>query len=155
SLDGKYEMNLGSVDVSGRPLSWFRYGAWFRDYNYDNQSPSLVFADYVTTDQSFAMCGNANSCGATTNRLARQSVPFSYEKTNLGASVGFRPTTWMDIGLSYDREGMDRNIAAVTDSDEDTLKASLDFDMSDRLTVRVTARHQERRADEYNPHYFE
>ncbi len=155
SLDGKYEMNLGSVDVSGRPLSWLRYAAWFRDYNYDNKTHSLVFDDYVATDYQFTMCGNANACGATTNRLARQTVPFGYEKTNLGASVGFRPTSWMDILLAYDREGMDRNIAAVTESDEDTLKAALDFDVSEMLTIRVTARHQERRADDYNAEYFE
>jgi MtrB/PioB family decaheme-associated outer membrane protein len=155
SLDGEYEMNLGSVDVSGRPLTWFRYSAWFRDYNYDNKSPSLVFDDYVATDYQFPLCGNANACGATTNRIARQSVPFDYEKTNLGASVGFRPASWVDILVGYDIEGFDRDIAAVTQSDEDTIKLGLDFDIGEMLTIRVTARHQERRADEYDPHYFE
>lgn len=154
SLDGKYEMNLGSVDLSSRPLSWLRYNVWFRDYNYDNKTPSRVFDDYVATDYQFPLCGNANACGATTNRLARRNLPFGYEKTDLGASAGFRPTSWMDLLVGFDREGIDRNVAAVTKSDEDTFKLAMDFDVGDMLTIRVTARHQERRADEYDGEYF-
>ncbi|HEV8376188.1 MAG TPA: MtrB/PioB family outer membrane beta-barrel protein [Candidatus Polarisedimenticolia bacterium] len=154
SLDGKYELNLGSITLASRPFSWLRYSAWFRDYNYDNKTPSLTFADYVATDYQFSMCGSANACGATTNRLQRRSLPFAYEKTDLGASAGFRPISWMDVIVAFDREKTDRNIAAVTSSDEDTVKVALDFDVNDWLTLRVTARRQERRADGYDAEYF-
>ncbi|HEV8335937.1 MAG TPA: MtrB/PioB family outer membrane beta-barrel protein [Candidatus Polarisedimenticolia bacterium] len=155
SLDGKHEISFGSVSLSSRPLSWLRYSAWFRDYHFDNQTPSLVFTDYVMTDYQIPLCGNANACGATTNPIQRRSLPYSYEKTNLGASAGFQPLAWLGVTAAFDREGLERNVAAVTDSDEDSFKLALDFDLSDSLTLRVWGRHQERRADEYDAEYFE
>lgn len=154
SLDGKYEDNLGEVVLSSRPLSWFRFKAWFRDFNHDNKSPSLVFADYVSTDFQFPLCGNANACGATTNRIARRSLPYSYEQTNLGANLGFTPLDWLDVTAGYEREQMDREFSAVEKSDEDIFKLALDFQVTDWLAARVTGKHQERRADHYDPEYF-
>jgi len=155
SLDGKYGINLGSVTLSSRPVSWFRTSAWYRDYDYDNRTPSLVFTDYVMTDYQFPLCGNANACGATTNRIQRRNLPFAYEKTNAGASAGFQALKWLDVTGAYDRETLDRNVAAVTSSKEDSLKLALDFDFSDWLTMRLWGRHQERRADKYDAEYFE
>jgi MtrB/PioB family decaheme-associated outer membrane protein len=155
SLGGEYDIRHTLVDFSSRPLSWFRYKAWFRNYDYDNQTPSRIFEDYVATDFEFVLCGNANACGSTANRIQRRNLPFGYKKTDIGASAGFRATDWMDVLVAFDNENIDRNVAAVTNGDERTAKLALDFDLGESITIRVTARHQERRADEYNPHYFE
>lgn len=153
SLDGKYESNLGAVTLSSRPLKWMRFKAWYRDYTYDNRTPSLVFTDYVMTDYQFPLCGNANACGATTNRISRRNLPYGYEKTNFGAVAGFTPWKWMDATVGYERETLDRNIAAVKSSDEDIVKLTLDFDLNNWFAARATLRHQERRADHYDAEY--
>jgi MtrB/PioB family decaheme-associated outer membrane protein len=160
SLDGEYHLNLGEVRLSSRPLKWFRYSAWYRKYVFDNETPSLVFADYVTTDYQFPTCGNINICDGNgdtilNDRIQRRNLPYGYEKTNTGATASFRPWTWFDVGVTYELESMDRDFSAAEKSDEDIWKLVLDFDVTEWLTLRATARRQERRTDEYDVHYFE
>jgi MtrB/PioB family decaheme-associated outer membrane protein len=155
TFDGEYNTTLADVRVSSRPARRFRWSGWARSFEYQNESPSVTFADYVTTDAQIPFCSNANACGATTNRLQRRNLPYGYERTNIGVLGGFKVTDWLDASLSYEIEGMQREHSAVEDSDEDILKLALDFDVADWLQVRTTARRQERRADEYNAHYFE
>ena len=155
SFDGEYNTTLADVRVSSRPARKFRWNGWIRSFEYKNESPSLTFSDYVITDYQIPFCGNANSCGATTNRMQRRNLPYGYERTNIGVLGAFKVTDWLDASLSYEIEGMKREHSAVEDSDEDILKLVLDFDVADWLSVRTTARRQERRADEYEVHYFE
>jgi len=154
SLDGKYRNNLGQVRISSRPLGWLHLSAWWRKYVYDNDTPSLVFTDYVMTDYQIPLCGNANACGATTNPIQRRNLPYGYEKTNMGASAGFKPISWLDATVGFEREGMDRTFSAVRSSDENIWKLALDFDVAEWLTLRATGRHQERRAGDYDAEYF-
>jgi MtrB/PioB family decaheme-associated outer membrane protein len=153
SYDGKYEINLASLRVSSRPTKIFRWSAWARDWEYRNQSPELTFSDYVMTDYQIPLCGNANECGALTNHLARRSLPYGWQRTTFGGAAGIRPVDWFDGSLSLERESIKRDFSAVTDGHEDTLKMSLDFDVAERLSIRTTARRQERRADGYDAEY--
>lgn len=154
SYDGKYDIDLFSFRIASRPTTTLRWSAWARDWKYDNRSPELAFTDYVTTDYQIPLCANANACGATTNPIARKSLPYGWERANYGASVGFRPVSWFDGLLSFEREDMKRDFSAVTRSGENIYKLALDFDVSERLSIRTTARRQERRADEYDAEYF-
>jgi hypothetical protein len=43
----------------------------------------------------------------------------------------------------------------VTSSDEDVFKLTLDFAVAQWLDIRTTLRHQERKAEHYDAHYFE
>lgn len=155
SLDGEHKTTQGQVRVSSRPHKKFRWGAWAKTFELENESQSLSFADYVQTDYQFPLCGNANVCGATTNRIARRNLPFGYERTNTGFLVGYAPTGWFEGTLSYELENFKREFSAVEDSDEDILKLTLDFDAGAHVGIRTTLRYQERRADHYEAHYFE
>jgi len=153
SYDGKYDIDLASLRISSRPVSAWRWSAWLRDWKYDNKSPELTFADYVMTDYQIPLCANANECGSTTNHIARRSLPYGWQRTNFGGSTGWRPVSWLDASASLEREDIKRDFSAVTNAHEDTAKLALDFDVSDWLTVRTTARRMERRADEYDAEY--
>ena len=61
SYDGKYDITFLSLRVSSRPTPLFRWNLWARDWNYDNRSPEVTFADYVATDYQFPLCGNATT----------------------------------------------------------------------------------------------
>jgi MtrB/PioB family decaheme-associated outer membrane protein len=153
SYDGKYEIDLASMRVSSRPTKILRWSAWVRDWEYKNKSPELTFSDYVMTDYQIPLCGNINECGALTNPIARRSLPYGWQRTNFGGSAGIRPVDWFDGSLSLEREAIKRDFSAVTDGHEDTLKLSLDFDVAEWLSIRTTARRQERRADDYDAEY--
>jgi MtrB/PioB family decaheme-associated outer membrane protein len=159
-FDGEYRNVLANVRVSSRPLSFLRWSAWWRDFEYDNESPSLVFRDYVMTDYQIPLCSNVNACDANgdlaaNDRIARRTLPYGYGRTNTGALVGWSPLSWLDASLSYEREAISREHSAVEDSGEDIYKLTVDLDVGERLGVRATARRQERRADHYDAHYFE
>jgi len=160
-FDGEHKTAQGQIRISSRPIPEFRWSAWVRQFELDNQSPSLTFDDYVQTDYQIPVCGNINVCDANGNgsaaddRIARRSLPYGYERTNAGALVGWSPAPWIDGALSYERESMKREFSAVEDSDEDIYKLSLDFDIGEAWGIRTTFRHQERRADAYDAHYFE
>jgi hypothetical protein len=155
SYDGKYDIGLASVRVSSRPTKILRWSAWVRDWKYDNKSPDLAFSDTVTTDASIPFCANANACGSTSNPIARRSLPYGWQRTNFGGSAGVHPLGWLDGSLSLEREDIKRDFSAVTNAHEDTLKLAVDFDVADWLTIRTTARRQERRADDYDAEYFQ
>src|SRR5678816_1584171 len=153
SFDGEHRNNMAQVRLSGRPVSWFRWSAWGRQYELKNESPSLRFAEYVQTDYAIPLCGNANACGALTNRIQRRNLPYGYQKDNVGALAGFTPLKWLDVSVSYDRQDIKREFSAVEDSSEDNYKLTADFDVADWLTFRATARTQRRRANEYDVEY--
>ncbi len=153
SYDGKYDVDFASLRVSSRPTKLLRWSAWARDWKYDNKSPDPTFADYVMTDYQIPLCQNANECGATTNHIARRSLPYGWHRTNFGGSAGIHPVSWLDGSLSLEREDIRRDFSAVTRSHDDTLKVTLDFDVAEWLSIKTTARRQERRADDYDAEY--
>jgi MtrB/PioB family decaheme-associated outer membrane protein len=155
SLDGEHQTTIGQMRVHSRPTKSISWGAWVRTFELDNRSPSLTFDDYVQTDWSIPLCGNANACGATTNAIARRNLPVGFEKNVAGAMIGWSPVSWFNTGLTFERENQKREFSAVEDSDEDIWKLTFDFDVSERVSIRTTLRHQEREAEEYEAHYWE
>lgn len=160
NYDGEHRTSAARFFVSSRPTRSFRWNAWFRAYEMKNRSPELTFTDYVQTDFQFPLCGNVNVCdangdGIANDRIARRSLPYDYGRQSTGALVGWSPLLWFQAALSYEREGLDRDFSAVTDSDEDIWKLLLDFDVTQWLSARATVRYQDRQADHYDAHYFE
>ena len=159
SYDGEHRNSSARLVVTSRPFrpSGGRLAARLR---LDNRSPELTFADYVQTDFQFPLCGNVNVCdtngdGLPNDRTARRSLPYGYSRRSVGALAGWSPVHWFRGALSFERERFEREFSAVTKSDEDILKLTLDFDISTWLTARTTLRQQERRADHYDALYFE
>jgi MtrB/PioB family decaheme-associated outer membrane protein len=161
SLDGKHETTSAQLRLVSRPSPSWRWSAWWRSYDLENQTPSLTFQDTVTTDYQFPLCGNVNlPCDVNDNdvlddRLPRRSLPYSYSRSALGGQVGWSPVRRFDAALSFEREEIEREFSAVEDATEDTFKLTLDYDAADWLALRGTLRFQERRADEYDAHYLE
>ncbi len=159
-FNGEHRTSVGQIRISSRPLAEFRWSAWARSFEIENDSPSLVFADYVQTDYQFPLCGNVNACDANGNglpddRIARRSLPYGFERRSAGATLGFSPVRWFDGSLTFERETLERTFSAVEESDEDIWKLVLDFDAGDTVGIRTTLRRQERRTDHYDAHYFE
>jgi MtrB/PioB family decaheme-associated outer membrane protein len=160
SYDGEHKTTTARLFVSSRPTKNFRWNAWYRLYDLDNKSPSLTFTDYVAADYQFPLCGNINVCdtngnGIADDRISRRSLPYSFKRESLGALAGWAPIRWFNGALSFERLRQTRGFSAVTRSDEDILKLTLDFDVASWLTVRTTLRHLERTADQYDAAYFE
>jgi hypothetical protein len=155
SLDGDHGYTFASVRASSRPVAGFRWSAWARRYELTNDSPSLEFPEYVSTDYSIPLCGNAAACGATTNRIARRSLPYAFQRDSYGALAGWSPVQWFDASVSYEQFEVTREHSAVEKTGEDRYRLTLDFDAGEHVLIRTTASRWERRADDYDANYFE
>lgn len=56
--------------LASNPLPALSLTARYRSYDYNNDTPSLVFPNYVRTDQSLS-------------GLARRNLPYAYSRQNL------------------------------------------------------------------------
>jgi hypothetical protein len=158
--DGEHRNTTARLLVTSRPTRDLRFSAWYRSYELDNRSPSLVFDDYVQTDYTIPLCSNVNACdengnGIADDPIARRSLPYGYHNQYAGALVGWTPLDWLQGSLSFERVGVDREFSAVESSDEDIWKLMLDFDVSAWLSARATFWQQEREAEHYEAHYYE
>lgn len=138
---GEYDSNLYSLRISSHPIDWFGINAWWRKYEYENDSRFTVFDDYVVADHALGD--------------ARGTLQQGYEKTQYGLGLTFTPANWVDILLNYENVDMDREDAAVHSTDEDIFTVGLDFDVSEHVFIRAKYRWMERDTHEYDYHYLE
>ena len=110
----------------------------FRTYDYNNNTPSLVFTDYVRTD-------------AVLGGTSRRNLPYAYDKKNLGleAAWEFRRKSWAKF--VYEWERYNREHRDVSRSDEHTVGTTFDFNPRNWLLLRASYRHSNRDPEHYEP----
>lgn len=159
SLHGEIQNDLLDFRVSSRPIDWLRLKGWYRNYEQDNDTPSLEFDGQVNYDTSIGTTNRVPPISVGPPRvpawLMRANLPYGYEKTNFGALAGFAPADWVEFALSWEREDMEREHAPTDDSEQDTWKLSVDFDVSDHLFLRASYQRQDREGTDYHIHYIE
>ena len=136
SLDGKKQtlaMNykLASRAIPAVPLN-FRY----RHYDYNNESRSLIFNDYVASDMHVS-------------GMARRNLPMGYNRKNLGLDAGVEFLKNSSATFLYEWERMDREHRDLEQSNENTLGVKFDLNPSDWLLLRGSYKHSDRDAEHY------
>lgn len=136
SLDGKKRtlaMNyrLASRAIPAVPLT-FRY----RSYDYNNDSRSLIFDDYVAGDMHVS--GNA-----------RRNLPFAYNRKSLGLDAAVEFFQKSSASFLYEWERFDREHRDLEQSNEHTLGAKFDLNPLDWLLLRASYKHSDRDAEHY------
>lgn len=112
----------------------FRY----RLYDYDNQSPRIVFPGYVRFH-------------AVWEEIPRITVPYAYQVQDLGAELGWDLGRDSRLAFSYTLQTWDRDFREVESSDEDILKLSFDSRPLGWLNLRASYEIGDRSIDGYNP----
>lgn len=136
SLNGKRDslsMNytLNSRAIPSVPVT-FRYRSW----DYDNETPSLIFPGYVATDSA-----------VTT--VARRNLPFAYDRKNLRIDASWEFLRKSSLKLFYEWERFDRHHRDVERSHEDTWGASIDFNPRHWVLLRTSYKHAQRSPEHY------
>jgi MtrB/PioB family decaheme-associated outer membrane protein len=125
SLNGKVGTTLINLSLVNRFFSSVWFTARFRSFNYDNQSPSLIFPSYVQTDNSIT-------------NVQRGNVPIGYKKTNALVDATLRFVSHLSLKLGYERENWDRENRDAEKTHEDIYKASLDYTPRSWLLLRTS-----------------
>ncbi|HTT47654.1 MAG TPA: MtrB/PioB family decaheme-associated outer membrane protein [Pseudolabrys sp.] len=116
----------------------------YRYYNFDNQTPQLMFgtpgstAGWIAYDQATAL------------ERTIQSLSMAYIKQNGGADLNWRPTKEWNVGAAYGYERYDYTQVDATSTDENSGKLYADWKPMTWVTFRSSGYYSNRTANNYN-----
>ncbi len=146
SLDADIRTTLVTFNVSSRPFALpLTLSGGYRYFDYDDQTQEIVFDAHVVRDLGAIVVDTG------------VNAPFSYTKHNANLNAGYQLLSNLNLRLGYEWERWNRNPdhREAENSDEHTLKTSLDYTPLDWLMVRAAYRRGWRSVDEYRPQAHE
>jgi MtrB/PioB family decaheme-associated outer membrane protein len=111
----------------------------YRYYDYDNNTPEILFPDYVGAD-----------IASPTEIAAVRSLSISYTRQNAGAELNWRPTRQWNVGAAYGWERYDRRRQDVDVTNENSGKIYADWKPTDGITARASWLYSQRRYGTYD-----
>jgi MtrB/PioB family decaheme-associated outer membrane protein len=136
SLNGKKQTLAMNYTLTSRPLPAVELTARYRSYEYSNDSPSLLFSDYVQTD--YRLQG-----------LARRSLPYGYNSQHVELDASWQFLKGQSLKLGYDWGKLDRQHRDVAQSTENTGSVGLDLNPKKWINLRASYKHAEREPQLY------
>lgn len=125
SLNGKVGTTLMNFSLTNRLISSVWLTARYRFFDYDNQTPSLIFPAYVMTDN-------------TISRVQRRNAAIGYKKMNASLDATLRLVRDVSLKVGYEREDWDRTHRDAEKTEENIYKASLDYTPHSWLLLRTS-----------------
>jgi MtrB/PioB family decaheme-associated outer membrane protein len=141
SLNGKVDTllvnNVLTTEVTKDVRATFKY----RYYDFNNQTPELLFNNYVQTDSSIAA-------------TQRRNLAIAYTKQNAGAEANWHLMKGVNVGAAYTWEQWDRERRDVNVTDEHGGKIFADVDLPLDAKWRGSISYSQRRYDRYDAATF-
>lgn len=138
SLDGRKQTLAMNYTVNNHAIQALSLTARYRSYDYDNDSRSLVFPQYVSTDGSLAS-------------TPRRNLPYAYDQRNAAFEAVWKISHGYSFKLGYEWERFGREHRDVERSIEHTAGAAFDVFHVPWFTFRASYRHGERQPEHYEP----
>jgi len=142
SLNGAINTLLSNNVVTTKLTSELTNKMSYRYYNFDNQTPELLFPSWVSYDHT-------NAAGAGTE-LAIRSLSISYTKQNAGDQLVWHPTRAWTLGAEYGYERYNWTRDSVDVTNEHSGKIFADWKPLRTLTVRSSVYYSDRRYNNYD-----
>jgi MtrB/PioB family decaheme-associated outer membrane protein len=112
SLNGNKQTLAMNYTLTSRPVSRVELTARYRSYDYNNNTASLPFSDYVDTDYRL-------------EGLARRSLPYGYHSKDIGLEASWQFLKGQFFKVGYDFEDLERQHRDVAETQENRGSASL------------------------------
>ena len=141
SLNGSVNTLLSNNVITTQVTPELTNKATYRYYNYDNQTPQLLFPNWVSLDRIFPG-GNSET--------AIQALVMSYTKQNAGEELVWRPTHEWTVGAAYGFERYDWTNYVAAATNENSAKVFADWKPTSWVTLRSSGYYANRRADNYD-----
>ncbi|MBI3940960.1 MAG: MtrB/PioB family outer membrane beta-barrel protein [Acidobacteria bacterium] len=135
-LDGRKQTLAMNFKLASRGISALPLSVSYRSYDYNNDSRSLIFNDYVASDMHVS-------------GMARRNLPFGYSRKNLGLDAGLEFLKNSSVAFLYQWERLDREHRDLEQADEHTVGFKFDFNALDWLLLKASYRHSDRDAEHY------
>ncbi|HXZ21292.1 MAG TPA: MtrB/PioB family decaheme-associated outer membrane protein [Pseudolabrys sp.] len=138
SLNGQVNTLLSNNVITTQITPELTNKAVYRYYNYDNQTPQLLFPTWISLDRPAA------------NETAIQALVLSYTKQNIGDELVWRPTREWTVGGAYGFERYDWTNFIASATNENSVKLFADWKPASWFTLRSSGYYANRTADNYN-----
>ncbi|MBI4483162.1 MAG: MtrB/PioB family decaheme-associated outer membrane protein [Acidobacteria bacterium] len=138
SLNGKKQTLSMNYTLMSRAVPALPLTLRYRSYDYNNDTPSLIFSRYVGTDGSLSAAG-----------IARRNLPYAYDRKNLGFDASWEFLKKSSLKFLYEWERFDREHRDVERSNEHTVGASLDLNPRQWVLFRTSYKRSERDPEHY------
>lgn len=115
----------------------------YRLYDFQNNTPELLFPNWVVTDVKLASVTNAAYAPV-------RSISISYTKQNAGAEANWRPSREWNFGAAYGYERYDWTRADADVTNENSGKVFVDWKAMSGVTARASVSYSQRQYDNYN-----
>jgi hypothetical protein len=136
SLNGRKTTVATNITMTSHPLPGLALKAYYRDYDYINNTPTLFFSNYVYTDRQL-------------DNLARQSLPFGFNQQNIGASASWLPRKGESLTASYEFVDISRQHRDVANSHEHIGSLTFDSNPKKWISLRTSYQHSQRDPQNY------
>lgn len=136
SLNGKKTTLAMNYSLTSSVIPNLSFTTRYRSYDYNNDTASLVFSDYVRTD------------GGLFGR-PRRSLPYGHNRKTLGLDADWHFYNGHHVSFLYEWERFDREHRDVERSTENTVGVALDVAPRKWLLFRTSFRHSWREPEHY------
>jgi MtrB/PioB family decaheme-associated outer membrane protein len=143
SLDGKVSINSQNVVLSSRPVDMVTVTGRYRRYDYDDESPEILFPGYAA--------GSESSWRPNIEGHPIEDIRKDYTRTRWGVETILRPLPILDIDAAYASNDWDRTNRTVDENHEDIWTVGARVRMAQSLFARVGYAYTSRDASTYNP----
>ncbi|MDP1677536.1 MAG: MtrB/PioB family decaheme-associated outer membrane protein [Bacteroidota bacterium] len=137
SLNGKVGTTLMNFTVVNRFFSSLWFSARYRFFDYNNETPPLIFPAYVTADNSLT-------------RVQRRNAVIGYKKVNTSFDATLRMISDVSLKVGYEREDWDRKHRDAEKTEENIYKASLNYTLRSWFLLRTSYSLGAKKTPHYN-----
>ncbi len=122
----------------------------YRYYDFDNQTPRIIFPCWIAYDGTGTAPTAAAPCGPAGFESTISSLSLGYIKQDGGAELNWRPTGEWNFNVAYGYEHYDYTLADDTSTTENSVKGSVDWKPVSWLTARASGYYSDRTEGNYN-----
>jgi len=143
NLNGKISTLLSNNVLTSQITPELSSKVTYRYYDFDNQTPRIIFPAWVSYDQT----------GTSTEKTI-SNLSISYAKQNADTNLNWRPIQTLNVNADGGWEHYTYSQADVNATNEYSAKLSTDWKPTTWFTARASGYYSDRRFDTYNYNQF-
>src|SRR6266545_2373104 len=146
SLEGDVDTFTQDHVFASRPAKNFSFDIHYRSYDYNNNTPDILFPGYAAFSESFWRTSIVGTYGTE----LIENKPVSFHRQNFTAEGAWDIAKWLDWKIEYQWEGWDREHRQVANSNENTFGTQLSYKPNKRFNSKLIYRYSDRTPRAYD-----
>jgi MtrB/PioB family decaheme-associated outer membrane protein len=149
NLEGDVRPMMINATLVNRAIDKLNLKAFYRLYDLDNRSKSLVFSQGIVINDQ-AGTTTAPTCNPICPEAGHQTIPYQFSRNTIGYDAGYDFTRWLTAKFGYVYDRIHRTGLDVRHASENTIGPTVDIKPSTWSLLRASYRHSWRDAPDYN-----